>query len=113
MRAQIQRVTGELSREKRLRKQTENRINAMESQMELYASRVERKTLTPELLSIMEKAGVNVGGIQASQSRRLTVDKADQILNSCGVMLDSQTRMYFKNQLEAAGVMDSGFKQPS
>jgi len=28
------------------------------------------------------------------------------------VTLDNQTRMYFKNQLEHAGVMESGFMKP-
>ena len=84
-----------------------NRVKAMEASMERYADRVERKSITPEISALLEKAGWDVRELMASK-QRLSVNDVDEMLSKSGVSLEPTMRAAFKNQLLQAGLMDQG-----
>ena len=80
-----------------------NRINALEAQAERYAEHIDRRTVSPEVLNLLAKQGVDIRELQA-ESRKLSVGEVDNMLDSSGVPLDAVTRMTIKNQLLAASL---------
>lgn len=84
-----------------------NRIAAIEASLERYAERVERRSVTPEIQSLLEKAGYDVRDL-LSTKQRLSVADVDAMFASSGVPLEPQMRAAFKNQLLQLGVMETG-----
>lgn len=88
-------------------KAIQNQLKAQRAQLELYASRVERKSITPEVSMILEKSGHNVSELMAS-GQKLTVGQVDAALANSGVTLDPKERMSIKNQLLQQNMMEMG-----
>jgi hypothetical protein len=100
LRAQI----GEHAEENR---KLRNRVKSMEASLDRFADRVERRSISPEISALIEKAGYDVRELMASKQRLSVVD-VDNMLASAGVPLDPTTRAAFKNQLLQAGLMEQG-----
>lgn len=84
-----------------------NRIAAIEASLERYAERVERRSVTPEIQSLLEKSGYDVREMLSSK-QRMTVNDVDAMFASSGVPLEPQMRAAFKNQLLQMGLMETG-----
>ena len=84
-----------------------NRVTALEASVERYADRVERRSVTPEIMSLLEKSGHDVRELMASK-QRLSVVEVDDMLSKSGVMLEPAMRAALKNQLLQAGLMENG-----
>jgi hypothetical protein len=85
----------------------QNKIDALEAQVEQYAERVDRKSVSAEVTAFLAKGGVDLRDLRA-EGRKLSVTEVDGIFASSPVQLDPTTRMWFKNQLLEAGVMEQG-----
>lgn len=85
----------------------ENKIEALEAQLEQYADRVDRKSVSAELSNFLGKNNVDVRELRA-EGKKLSVSEVDQIFANAPVELDPTTRMWFKNQLLEAELMDQG-----
>lgn len=88
-------------------KRFQNRVAALEASVSRYADRVERKTLTPETASLLEKGGYDVRELFASK-QRLSVQEVDDIFSKSGISLEPAMRAALKNQLLQAGLMEHG-----
>lgn len=84
-----------------------NRVQAMSSQVELYAEATERRSVSPELANLLAKGGVAAADLQA-EGRKLTTPEVDRMFEASGLNLDPTTRMSLKNQLYALGLMETG-----
>ena len=84
-----------------------NKLEAVEAQVEAYANREERRSVSPELNNFLAKNDVNVGELRA-EGRKLSVAEVDAIFANSPVAHDPTTRMWFKNQMLEAGVMEQG-----
>jgi len=104
LRAANARLTGDLKKEKVERKKLNGRMTAMEAQLEAAAERTNRRTVTPELLNLLEKNGIDIQASQAA-GKKIPVAQLDQMFASCGFPLDIEMRMAFKNQLKSAGML--------
>jgi hypothetical protein len=85
----------------------QNRIDALEAQVENYAERTDRRSVSAELANFLAKNNVDVRELRA-EGKTLAVSQVDQIFASAPVELDPTTRMWFKNQLLQAGLMEQG-----
>lgn len=88
-------------------KRLNNRVSSLEASVERYADRVERRTITPEIQSLLEKGGHDVREMFATR-QRLTVQEVDDLFLKSGISLEPSMRMAFKNQLLQAGLMEQG-----
>jgi hypothetical protein len=88
-------------------KRFRNRVAALEASVERYAERVERRTITPEIASLLEKGGHDVRELMASK-QRLTVAEVDDLFLKSNIQLEPAMRAAFKNQLLQAGLMEQG-----
>lgn len=84
-----------------------NKLEALEAQVETYANREERRSVSAELSNFLAKNDVNVGELRA-EGRKLSVAEVDAIFANSPVAHDPTTRMWFKNQMLEAGVMEQG-----
>jgi hypothetical protein len=84
-----------------------NRIRKMEAQLDRFSERIERRSLSPEVLNLLEKTGHDPRELMAG-SAKLSVGQVDEMFEKSGLHLDPTTRMALKNQLVQAGVMDQG-----
>ena len=107
----IAELKAEGARQRKEIKALKNRQDAIEAQLEAAAERTGRKTITPELRHLLDKQGIEAGAIQDGTRAKLRVEDVDRMLASCGIQFDLEQRMRFKNELEAAGVMDEGFQR--
>lgn len=82
-------------------------VESMEAQAQAAAEHTSRQTLTPDVSMLLEKGGVNVADLFAGESK-ISIAQIDTILDSAGVKLDPTTRVHMKNQLLAAGKLDTG-----
>lgn len=89
------------------KKRMKNRLSALEASVERYADRIERKTITPEIASLLEKGGHDVRELMASRTR-LSVAEVDDLFLKSNIQLDPTMRAAFKNQLLQAGLMEQG-----
>jgi len=85
----------------------QNRVSALEASVERYADRVERRTVSPEIMSLLEKGGHDVRELFASK-QRLTVNEVDEMFAKSGVPLEPAMRAALKNQLLQVGLMENG-----
>jgi hypothetical protein len=85
----------------------QNKIDALEAQVEQYAERVDRKSVSAEVTAFLAKGGVDLRELRAD-GRKLSVSEVDQIFANSPTQLDPTTRMWFKNQLLEAGAMEQG-----
>jgi hypothetical protein len=85
----------------------ENKIEALNAQVEQYAERVDRRSLPAELTNFLAKGGHDVRELFAS-GKKLSVAEVDEIFASSPHQLDVTTRMWFKNQLLDKGLMEQG-----
>lgn len=88
-------------------KRQQNQIASLQASVERYAERVERRTITPEIASLLEKSGHDVRELLASKTR-LTVAEVDDLFLKSNVQLEPAMRAAFKNQLLQAGLMEQG-----
>jgi len=84
-----------------------NQVEALQAQVENYAERVDRRSLPAELTNFLAKAGHDIGELRANGTK-LSVSQIDEIFAAAPVTLDVTTRMWFKNQLVAANLMEQG-----
>lgn len=96
-----------LAKSEKVNRKLGKRLESMEAQLENYADNVDRRSVTPEFQSLLAKQGHDVRELVA-EGRKLSVDEVDEVLANSGVILDVPTRMAFKNQLLAAGIMEQG-----
>jgi hypothetical protein len=85
----------------------QNKVEALEAQVERYAERTDRRSVSAELGNFLAKNNVDVRELRA-EGRKLSVAEVDNIFASAPVELDPTTRMWFKNQLTAAELMEQG-----
>lgn len=85
----------------------QNKIDALEAQAEQYAERVDRKSVSAELGNFLAKNNVDVRELRA-EGRKMSVGEVDQIFANAPIELDPTTRMWFKNQLLQAELMEQG-----
>ena len=85
----------------------ENQLEALSAQVEQYAERTDRRSVSAELGNFLAKNNVDVRELRA-EGKKLSVDEVDQIFANAPVELDPTTRMWFKNQLTQAELMDQG-----
>lgn len=103
----IRKLTVENRELKATNQRFQNRVSALEASVERYAERVERRTITPEISSLLEKGGHDVRELMASKTR-LTVQEVDDLFLKSNVQLEPAMRAAFKNQLLQAGLMEQG-----
>lgn len=103
----IRNLTEQNKQLKDVNRRLNNRVEALEASVSRYADRVERKTVTPEVFALLEKAGHDVRELFASR-QRLTVQEVDDMFSKSGVPLDPTSRAAIKNQLFASGLMEQG-----
>jgi len=85
----------------------QNQVDALEAQAEQYAEKTDRRSVSAELGNFLSKNNVDVRELKA-EGKKLSVEEVDQIFANAPVELDPTTRMWFKNQLTAAELMDQG-----
>jgi len=86
----------------------QNQVEALEAQAEKFAEQTERRSIRPEVLNLLAKGGVDVREMRAS-GEKLTVDAVDEIFAKFpGGGLDPTTRMWFKNELLQANLLEQG-----
>ncbi len=85
----------------------ENKIEALEAQVEQYAEKVDRKSMPAELGNFLAKAGYDVRELYA-EGKKLPVTEVDNMFANSPVQLDPVTRIWFKNQLQERGLMEDG-----
>jgi hypothetical protein len=84
-----------------------NKLDALEAQVEQYAERIDRKSVSAEVTAFLAKGGVDLRELRAD-GRKLSITEVDQIFANSPTQLDPTTRMWFKNQLLEAGAMEQG-----
>ena len=85
----------------------QNQVDALEAQAEQYAEKTDRRSVSAELGNFLAKNNVDVRELRA-EGKKLSVEEVDQIFANAPVELDPTTRMWFKNQLTSAELMDQG-----
>ena len=103
----IRTLTAQNKELKETNKRFQNRVSALEASVERYAERVERKTITPEIASLLEKGGHDIRELMASKTK-LTVAEVDDLFLKANIQLEPTMRAAFKNQLFQAGLMEEG-----
>jgi len=84
-----------------------NKVEALEAQAEQYAERTDRRSVSAELGNFLSKNNVDIRELRA-EGKKLSVSEIDTIFANAPVELDPTTRMWFKNQLLAADLMEQG-----
>jgi hypothetical protein len=103
----IQSLSARLQVEKDRNRKLSNRLSSVEASLDRYVERVERKSISPEISALLEKAGYDVREMLGAR-QRLTIYEVDDMLAKSGVTLDPANRMAFKNQLLQNGLMEQG-----
>lgn len=88
----------------------QNKIEAMEAQLEAAAESTDRRTVvSAELGTVLAKSNVDIHELQAS-GRKITIAEMDQMLSpdALGHQLDPTTRMAIKNQALQRGWLEQG-----
>ena len=84
-----------------------NQLEAMQAQVEQFAERQDRKSISAELGNFLAKNNVDVRELRAN-GQKMSVEQVDQIFANAPIELDPTTRMWFKNQLTQAELMEQG-----
>ena len=103
----IRSLTAQNQQLRETNKRFQNRVAALEASVSRYADRVERRTITPETASLLEKGGYDVRELFASK-QRLSVNEVDELFTKSGIQLEPAMRAALKNQLLQAGLMEHG-----
>lgn len=106
----ISQLSASLQKERKARVNMQNKIDAMEAQIEAYSQRVERKSISASASALLERGGVDTRELfaNAANGQVMTVRQVDQAIEKAGVSLDPTTKMRIKNELLQAGVMEQG-----
>jgi len=107
LRKQVQKLTQGLSAAMGENTKLKKRLSKYERQVSAAATEINRRSLSPELIGLLSKQGVNADDLRASGTK-ITAEDFDGIVKACGISLDVTKRIEFKNMLCKAGVMDEG-----
>jgi hypothetical protein len=82
-------------------------VESLNAQVDRYAETVDRRTISPELRTLLSKAGHDIGDLVAS-GQKLDTDAVDKAFKDSGLVLDVVSRIALKNQLVQHGLMGQG-----
>jgi len=103
----VRNLSAQLEEQRNENRKLKNHVRKIEAQLENYADRIDRRTLSPEVLNLLEKTGHNPRELMASGTK-LTVGQVDEMFLKSGLSLDPTTKIALKNQLLQNGIMESG-----
>jgi hypothetical protein len=107
LREQLQAVAAASTKKDAKLRKLATQVETVQAQVDRYAEMVDRRTISPEVRTLLAKAGHDIGDLLASGSK-LDTDAVDKAFRDSGLNLDVVARIALKNQLVQNGLMGQG-----
>lgn len=107
LRKEVKKLNAKLSASVEENTKLRKRLAKFEKQVSAASVEINRRSLSPELTTLLAKASLDADDLRAS-GMKLSVQDVDAVLNNAGINLEPMKRIELKNAFFAAGLMEEG-----